>query len=178
MDWNIIINAIGAAGQWGGAATAAVAAYFAYRAVLGSAASERPFVGVLTVRFHRLAPGYNIAADVILQNTGRTPARQMRAAFKGYVLPKGQTPIAPDTASEAPKPLHPNTPDFYEPFSKEPILSNIDVQAIEAGNQIPWIIGRVDYFDGSGNEHHTTVCCYWDRSRRVFVPHKDGNDAD
>jgi hypothetical protein len=101
----------------------------------------------------------------------------MRAAFKGSVLPKGTPPTAPDVASESPKPLFPDIPDFYHPFA-DSVLSHADFQEIVAGSRVVWIVGRIEYFDGSKRPHQTQVCCRWDRSRGVFIPDEQGNDAD
>jgi hypothetical protein len=101
----------------------------------------------------------------------------MRVAFKGSVLPKGTPPTAPDVASEPPKPLFPDTMDFYYPFA-ESVLSQADFLEIIAGSRVAWIVGRIEYFDGSKRAHQTLVCCRWDRRRGVFIPHEQGNDAD
>jgi hypothetical protein len=80
--------------------------------------NERPWIGVDTVYTEKLEPGPVIQkAFVRIKNTGKTPALRMRASFKGSVLPKGTPPTAPDVASESPKPLFPDIPDFYHPFA-------------------------------------------------------------
>src|SRR5262249_20100443 len=140
--------------------------------------NERPWIGVDTVYTKKLEPGPVIQeAFVRIKNTGKTPALRMRVAFKGSVLPKGTAPGAPDIASEPPKPLSPDTEVFYYPFG-DFVLSDADSQEITAGNRVVWIVGRVEYFDGSNRPHHTQVCCRWDRRRGVFIPHEQGNDAD
>ena len=51
--------------------------------------SERPWVGPLTVYGpETLSPGENVAASVyvIILNTGRVPAQQMKAHFDGLIL--------------------------------------------------------------------------------------------
>jgi hypothetical protein len=140
--------------------------------------NERPWIGVDTVYSKPLEPGAVIQeAFVRIKNTGKTPALRMRAAFKGSVLPnKDITPAAPDVAPEAPKPLFPNTLDWHYPF-KDFALSHADFQEMIAGTRVAWIIGRIEYFDGSNRRHQTLVCCRWDQSRGVFVPHEQGNDA-
>jgi hypothetical protein len=140
--------------------------------------NERPWIGVDTVWSEKLVPGAIIQnAFVRIKNTGKTPALRMRAAFKGSVLPKDTTPTAPDVASEAPKPLFPNTLDFYYPFDRF-VLSDADFHGIVAGSRMAWIVGRIEYFDGIKRPHQTQVCCCWDEGRGVFVPYKQGNDAD
>jgi len=49
---------------------------------------------------------------------------------------------------------------------------------ITAGNRVVWIVGRIEYLDGSKRPHQTQVCCRWDRRRGVFIPDEQGNDAD
>ena len=140
--------------------------------------NERPWIGVDTVYTEKLEPGPVIQqAFVRIKNTGKTPALRMRVAFKGSVLPKGTPPRAPDITSEPPKPLFPDTMDFYYPFG-DLVLSHADFQEIVAGSRVAWIVGRIEYFDGSKRPHKTQVCCRWDRSRGVFIPHEQGNDAD
>ena len=58
------------------------------------------------------------------------------------------------------------------------VLSNAGFQEIIAGTRVAWIVGRIEYFDGSNRPHHTLVCCRWDQGRSVFVPDEQGNDAD
>lgn len=140
--------------------------------------NERPWIGVDTVWSEKLVSGAIIQkAFVRIKNTGKTPALRMRAAFKGSVLPRGTAPTAPDVASEPPKPLFPNTLDFYYPFGGF-VLSDADFQEVLVGSRVAWIVGRIEYFDGSKGSHQTQVCCRWDQGRSVFVPHEQGNDAD
>jgi hypothetical protein len=52
--------------------------------------NERPWVGLYTVATRpKLCGGKELAVVAAIQNTGRTPARRMRAAFKGYILDAG-----------------------------------------------------------------------------------------
>jgi len=140
-------------------------------------ATNRAWVGPETVASKKaLVAGSKINAWVIIKNTGITPAREMRVLFKGHVLLKGQEPPIPDTSHEPPKALFPSVPDWYFPFHRGPDLSQADVDAIVAGDAVPWIVGRIDYRDGAGL-HRTDVCTRWDVSRRVFVPHETGNEA-
>jgi hypothetical protein len=159
----------------GPAEEAARAATASAKAVIDN---ERPWVGLHTVASSPLKPGINIQeACVVIKNTGNSPALRMRAAFKGTVLSKGSLPIPPDVMPEAPKPLFPNTLDYYHPFTGF-TLSDSDFKRIVGGKRTAWIIGRVEYFDGGNNPHHTSVCCHWNQSRQVFVPNEHGNDAD
>jgi hypothetical protein len=140
--------------------------------------NERPWIGVDTVWSEKLEPGVIIQkAYVRIKNTGKTPALRMRATFKGSVLPKSAAPTAPQVSSEAPKPLFPNVLDFYHPFGSF-VLSDADFQEIIAGTRAAWIVGRIEYFDGSNRPHQTLVCCRWDQGRGVFIPHEQGNEAD
>src|SRR5262245_47806288 len=145
----------------------------AARAATGNAQAmidnERPWIGVDTVYTEKLEPGPVIQqAFVRIKNTGKTPALRMRVAFKGSVLPKGTPPRAPDITSEPPKPLFPDTMDFYYPFG-DLVLSHADFQEIVAGSRVAWIVGRIEYFDGSKRPHKTQVCCRWDRREAAGV---------
>ena len=141
--------------------------------------NERPWVGPHTVSSAGLAPGDKIQeACVVIKNTGNCPALRMRAAFEGSVRFKGAMPSTPDFAKAPPKPLFPNTLDFYYPFPKGFSLPDDDFRGIVQGRRIAWITGRIEYFDSSNKPHYTDVCCRWDQSRGVFVPHEYGNEAD
>jgi hypothetical protein len=112
------------------------------------------------------------------QNTGRTPAIRMRAAFEGHILPRGTVPEVPDISTQPAKALFPGIPDFYYPFGKSRILKNNEFEQIRDGYQVAWIIGRVDSFDNQQRLHHTDIRTRWDQPRGAFVPNEEGNDAD
>jgi hypothetical protein len=139
--------------------------------------NERPWVGLDTVSSPEWGPNAPVAADVVIKNTGHTPARQMKAHFLGTIEPQGPPPAFPDMAGIAPKPLFPDTKDYYRPFEPRRILSREQHEDLIAGNQIAWVIGRIEYLDIRGRRCWTTVCTRWDPIRNCFVPHETGNDA-
>jgi len=139
--------------------------------------NERPWVGPITTSSKQITPGQFIDATVVIQNSGHTPALDMRAAFKGSIKSKTVSPDEPDIARAPPKALFPNVPDWYYPFSKNLILSREDFDAIRDGDKIVWIIGRIEYLDNRRGHRYTNICTRWDQSRGVFVPHETGNDA-
>jgi hypothetical protein len=141
--------------------------------------NDRPWVGPMTVANKPLQPDRILDAWVIIQNTGRSAAREMRVAFEGHILPDGQIPQRPEVAQMAPKALFSSAPDHYPVvFIGGRDLSHAEFEELENGTLIAWIIGRVEYFDIRNDRRFTNVCARWDRHRRVFVPHNDGNDAD
>jgi hypothetical protein len=139
--------------------------------------NERPWVGPITTSSQQIAPGQFISATVVIQNSGQTPALEMRAAFKGSIKLKADSADQPDIAHAPPKALFPNVPDWYYPFSKSQILSRTDFDAICNGDKIAWILGKIEYLDNRRRPRYTNICTRWDQSRGVFVPNETGNDA-
>ena len=140
--------------------------------------NERPWVGIVTVTVQQPNPNLALAGLVTIQNTGHTPARQMRAAFRGSLTaasaPGGH---APDINLAPQKALFPNVPDFYYPFHGHPPLSQSDFEAICNGKKILWVAGRIEYLDNRGTVRWTNSQSRWDQSRGAAVPHETGNDA-
>jgi hypothetical protein len=171
---------VGLAGLGGLMATVIFAAMSANAASAAANAmidNERPWVGPETVGHNALVANCKIDAWVIIKNTGKSPAREMRVRFWGRILPAGQTPHGIDATQAVPKALFPAVPDYYYPFQREPVVTQAQLAEIRTGKLVPWIIGRIDYLDGRGNRCHTNICTNWERSRDAFVPYKDGNDA-
>jgi hypothetical protein len=141
-------------------------------------AADRPWVGPFTVRSKQLEPGNQINAEIVILNTGRTPALRMRVAHDGVILEKGVEPAQPNLAHRIPKALFPGAHDFYRPFEGRDPLSQADFDGIVRGTRVAWIIAHIEYFDMEGGCHHTNVCTRWDQhGARAFVPHLQ-NDAD
>jgi hypothetical protein len=114
---------------------------------------------------------------VILMNTGRTPAQKMRARFEGHIL--AMDAPRPSTSSEgaAPKSLFPGVRDYYYPFAGSSALTYTSIGALEKGDFVAWIVGRVDYFDHGGIRRYTNVCARLNQGSDDFIPHEEGNDA-
>jgi hypothetical protein len=141
-------------------------------------AADRPWVGPFTVRSEQLAPGNQITAEIVILNTGRTPALRMRVAHDGLILDRGVEPARPNLAQRIPKALFPGAHDFYRPFEGRDPLSQADFEGIVRGTRVAWIVAHIEYFDMEGGRHHTNICTRWDQhGARAFVPHLQ-NDAD
>ena len=139
-------------------------------------ATERPWVGPRTVGAEQIAPNHPITAWVVIENTGRSPAREMRVHFQGDILAAGIMPPKPDVSQRPPKALFSGIPDWYHPFHQHH-LSQANFDGIVAGKRVAWIIGRVEYRDTRNDPHFTDVCTRWDQPLGRFVPHDTGNDA-
>jgi hypothetical protein len=147
-------------------------------AIAALKASRRPWVGVVTVASDRAwVADQKMNASVVIQNTGQSPARDMRVSVKGCILRSDQERPKLDTSQAPPKALFPSVPDYYFPFLSEPSPSQAEINEIVAGTKIAWIIMRIDYFDEPTEPHYTNVCTRWYETRRAFVPHDTGNDA-
>jgi hypothetical protein len=139
-------------------------------------ATDRPWVGPRTVGAEQIAPNQFITAWVVIENSGRSPAREMRVHFRGDILSAGVMPPKPDVSQRPSKALFSRIPDWYHPFHQHR-LSQADFDGIVAGNRVAWIIGRVEYRDTRNDPHFTDVCTRWDQPLGRFVPHDTGNDA-
>jgi hypothetical protein len=139
-------------------------------------ATERPWVGPRTIDAEPTNPNEPITAWVVIENTGRSPAREMRVDFQGHILPSGMAPPRVDVALRPAKMLFSSFPDTYHPFRGHR-LSQAEFDGIVRGDRVAWIIGRIEYMDTRNDLHFTDVCTRWDPTLRAFVPHEQGNDA-
>jgi hypothetical protein len=99
--------------------------------------NEGPWVGPVTTSCNPdMAGGDLIGAHVVIKNFGHTPAREMRAAFKGSIKPRSENPDPPDIDNAPRKTLFPNVPDWYWPFPKDRIISRPDFAAISDGYKV------------------------------------------
>jgi len=59
-------------------------------------------------------------------------------------------------------------------------MSHNDFAAIEAGDKVAWIIGRIEYAasERTGIQGWTNITLCWDHVRKEFVPYKEWNDAE
>jgi hypothetical protein len=130
--------------------------------------ADRPWVGTLTVGPDR--DRNPLGAEIVIRNTGRRPALQMRVAHRGVLLDQGTVPAIPDPRNEVSKALFPNADDFYYPLHGRPPFTDAESHGIETGTHVLWVIARIEYLDGWGNTHHTNICTRWDRHRGTFVP--------
>jgi hypothetical protein len=140
--------------------------------------NERPWVGLVTIVGIQIGPGRPIEAKVVIQNTGHTPARHMRAAFRGSTTAAtAACGDAPDVNLTPQKALFPNIPDYYYPFHGHRVLTDDEFRAIVNGTRILWVVGRIEYLDNRGIQRWTDVCARWEQSRGEYVPNWSGNDA-
>jgi hypothetical protein len=130
----------------------------------------RAWVGPVTTNCDVFAAGHRIQAKIVIINTGKSPAQNMRVAVRGHILDTGILPPIPGTSAEPPKTLFPSIPDEHPAFHNVK-LSLQDQEGIDKGQRTAWIIARIDYFVGKNDPRYTNICTRWDRSRRVFVPH-------
>jgi hypothetical protein len=136
--------------------------------------ADRPWVGTVTV-----GPDSErnpLRAEIVIRNTGRTPALQMRVAHRGVLLERGAVPAVPDPRNEISKALFPHAEDFYYPLHGSAPFTAAEREGFETGTHVLWLIARIEYLDGLGRPHHTNICTRWDHGHGTFVPDQD-NDA-
>jgi hypothetical protein len=75
--------------------------------------NERPWVGTVTVSPDKERNPFG--AEIVIRNTGRSPALQMRVAHSGVLLERGAVPAIPDPRNEISKALFPHANDYYYP---------------------------------------------------------------
>jgi hypothetical protein len=101
-------------------------------------ATDRPWVGSVTVANNAPKIGHPWDAWVIIRNTGRSPAREMRASVVGHMLPAGTVPTHPNVANIAPKALFAFIPDHH-PADFGPVpISQVDSAALQDGSIVAW----------------------------------------
>jgi hypothetical protein len=143
--------------------------------------NQRPIVGPITTSTNNTAfavgGGYR-EFYVLITNSGRSPAQRMKVVFKGKFRPRDWTPrFPPDPTKEPPKTLFPGVRDWHFPFANEPDITQDQFDKINNGTDRMWIIGRIEYFDNLDRHQYTNVCTVWDTHRKVFVPHREHNNA-
>ena len=137
--------------------------------------ADRPWVGTVTVSPDKERNPFG--AEIVIRNTGRTPALQMRVAHRGDLLAQSAVPAIPDPRNEISKALFPHADDYYYPLHGHAPFTAAELEGFETGTHVLWLIARVEYLDGWGKFHHTNICARWDRGRGTFVPdqHNDAN---
>ena len=143
--------------------------------------NERPWVGLYTVAPNpKLSAGTQIGGAVVavIKNSGRTPARKICAAFKGYILNAEDPRPTADNSRAPAKALFPNTIDQYRPFEGDQPLSEVEWAALKNGTRVAWVVGRIDYLSIGDHKAWTDVCTRWRPLSGEFEPHDEGNDAE
>jgi hypothetical protein len=140
--------------------------------------AERPWIGLVTTHKVQVGPNIEPRAEVVIKNTGRTPARNLRVAFVGAIRTAAEgIPEIPNTEGAPARVLIPENPDFHRPFEGAGNMTRETFQEIITGRTIAWIVGRMDYLDGAGAPHWTTMRLFYRHEGNEFHAHQDGNDV-
>lgn len=137
----------------------------------------RPWVGLHTNTHYHPGNAHDINAKAVVVNTGQSAAIDLRGKFVVKVtMPDESVPEIPSTVNCAPHPLFPNVPHTFHAVED---CDTVPLKPAEIGEGkiFVWLVGRLDYLDGEGNPHHTTICLrYWPAIDQ-FVPYDEGNEA-
>jgi hypothetical protein len=128
-------------------------------------ATDRPWVGSVTVGNNPPKIDHPLDAWVIIQNTGRSPARETEGQCRRSHVAIRQSTDAPKCYYIPPKALFALIPDHHPADFGQVPLTQADALALQQGSIIVWVIGRVEYLDARNVLHHTNICTRWDRTR-------------
>jgi len=62
--------------------------------------------------------------------------------------------------------------------TKNPTLSQTQIDMVRSGDEIAYIFGKIRYYDIFGSEHHTTFCLQMNRDLQAVSSCKEYNSAD
>lgn len=127
-----------------------------------------------------------LTATINIKNTGKTFARGMTLSQVLQILPKGELPDFPrqDRREEiegvSSDTLLPPGGEFEATvgLSKPLILSQSDIDAINAGDKFIVMFGKISYRDIFKCEHWTTFCLIYVPGPNTFNAYSANNDAD
>ena len=142
--------------------------------------AERPWTGVATVQSGSPQVGQDFKINISIQNTGRSPSLNTRAAFNTIVTPwaNAAMPALTECVSGcSSSTLLPNGSTGYAPTVDKALLTDDEVKKLNAGIDTILLVGRVDYVDDTGASHMTLVCNFWNGKAAAFSSCTIGNLA-
>lgn len=142
----------------------------------------RAYIAVTEISFHQFEIGKQIAMDVRIMNTGKTPAHHISwcgmMGFGGLGMEENKIDEAIIN--------HPHEENFvlggFVPFVQKHVLSknitNGEYAKIMDGSLALFIYGEFVYVDVFGEKHFTHYCMLYDAILRSFYMYGHYNDAE
>jgi hypothetical protein len=132
-------------------------------------ADQRPWIGIDRID-DVIQPGAKLYVNVIWKNVGRGPALTARSFVRLKSTRKEEPapviPVLKDNNGE-PGMLLPGGVN-PSPFSDNPLVNQASFDAINNGDLVLWVTGRVDYLDPSGNPHYTAFLAQYSPISRIW----------
>ena len=144
-------------------------------------ASSRPWVGVTRISIGPLIEGKHIVVRLEVENSGHTPAVNLRSKLRIAIWPTAMgAPRMPTTNELYPSsgtlfPGTATTMDDLAPNFPPPTAS--DLNYIAQRRAIVWIYGRLEYSDTGGSSHVTLVRLQYDPGSGGLLFSSIGNSA-
>ncbi|HWX16514.1 MAG TPA: hypothetical protein VNY07_08005 [Chthoniobacterales bacterium] len=131
----------------------------------------RPWMGVGTFAPADFRTGQIPLVLLSLKNVGPEPAFDVVATVTATVKPATEpVPERPPHAIDAaPQTVMPGSALDYRMLGQEAPLTREYADAIRDGGMSVWVVGIIDYADGSGARHSTEFCYRFDPVRQGFV---------
>jgi hypothetical protein len=133
---------------------------------------KRPYVGV-TIQIPTFEIGKSIAPQVLVTNSGQSPALNLRGQIVGELLaPNSPAPSPPDEIVDMGQNvgiLMPNANVFQPAAVDRKFQDQSEIDSIKSGRRVPWIYGRVEYEDVYQNHHWLKYSASFDAKASVYV---------
>lgn len=141
-------------------------------------AFDRPWVGVESVTAAALIPGQPLALKVLIRNSGRTPALDVRGTLYSAVSAVADTavPNIPACDSCTQIVLLPSGVFNYDVTVNGDLLSKEKTDRIKEGTDTILLFGRLEYTDIAAAAHSTTVCMKYAPKSGAFGACARGNE--
>jgi hypothetical protein len=143
-------------------------------------ATDRPWIGIGSIKTAPFANGGQPVTTVRFGNSGSEPAYDFRSNTVGSLRPSGSPP--PDIpAQKGPVAsagvLVPNAEGVLTFFANTRALTADEAGRVRSGQLVLWLAGRLDYHDAQGKSHLTTFRYQYNPSLNSFVAAPQGNAA-
>lgn len=143
-------------------------------------ATDRPWIGIGSIKTAPFANGGQPVTTVRFGNSGSEPAYDFRSNTVGSLRPSGSPP--PDIpAQKGPVAsagvLVPNAEGILTFFANTRALTADEAARVRSGQLVLWLAGRLDYRDPHGKAHLTTFRYQYNPTLNSFVAAGQGNTA-
>lgn len=142
--------------------------------------SERPWVGAYEIILGKFTPGEQVRVEVVLRNSGKTPALSMKNKIRGvavYGIPEEPPNIPPIALYASEMVLMPNQTSRIHPVGVVP-LTHADFNNVMVKKDWVFVVwGKIIYTDKFQVEGETTLCAYYIPEIQRFGACTKGNSA-
>lgn len=154
--------------------------YATYLQYTAQMLDQRPWVGAYEIILGKFTPGEQVRMEVVLRNSGKTPALSMKNKIRGvavYGIPEEPPNIPPIALYVSEMVLMPNQTSRIHPVGMVP-LTQADFNNVMVKKDWVFVVwGKITYTDKFQVEGETTLCAYYIPEIQRFGACTKGNSA-